>query len=63
MRSQTLPGNYKKRGKSFFMCASVLLAFLPISQVGKVQIAHPGLMLDRNSDSKFRAIAQFRITI
>jgi hypothetical protein len=63
MRSQTLAENYKKRGKSFFRSASVPLASLPRSQVGKVQIAHPALMLERNSNSKFRAIAQFRITI
>ena len=63
MRSQTLAGNYKKRGKSFFRSASVPLASLPLSQVGKVQIAHPALMLERKSDSKFRALAQFRITI
>ena len=63
MRSQPESGNDKKREKSFFMSASVPLASLPISQVGKVQIAHPALMLERNSDSKFRALAQFRITI
>ena len=62
MRSQTLAGNYKKGGKSFFRSAIVPLASLPISQVGKVQ-AHLALMLEGNSDSKFRAIAQFRITI
>ncbi len=62
MRSQTLAGNYKKREKSFFRSGSWTLASLPISQVGKVQ-AHPALMLEGKSDSKFRAIAQFRSTI
>jgi len=63
MRPQPDSGNEKKRFFSFFRSANVPLACLPVYQVGKARIAHSALRCDRNSDSKFRALAQFRSTI